>query len=106
MSYIIDFMDNLIETWLEVECVCGLPVAQAIRDLNNVLNTHYTPQDFYKWRRGDRSVPQKVQDYMRRVAVSHALYKALGINTLLFSDEQLDRLIDLLSPPKRRQSKG
>lgn len=96
-------MHNIIETWLAVElCIPGMTVAQAVRDLNEELGTRHEPQRLYKWRRGDESIPQPVQDYMLRVAVCHAVREALGINTLLMTDEQLDTLAAMLTPPKRK----
>jgi hypothetical protein len=95
-------MRNLIESWLSVVLIPGMTVAQAVRDLNDELGALYTPQDFYKWRRGDRPIPQPVQDYMLRSAVGHAVHKTLGINTLSYTDKQLDQLAESLTPPKRK----
>ena len=95
-------MSNLIETWLAVVLIPGMTVAQAVRDLNEGLGTAYEPQRLYQWRRGDVSLPRPVQSYMMRVAVSHALHEALGLNPLAFADEQLDILCEMLEPPKRR----
>lgn len=93
---------NLIESWLAAALIPGMSVAQALRDLNEELGTRYAPQEFYKWRRGDKSVPGPVQDTMLRAAISHAVREALGVNTLLCTDKQLDRLAEMLSPPERR----
>jgi len=89
---------NLIESWLAVELIPGMSTAQAIRDLNGELGMRYTPQDFGKWRRGERPVPQPVQDYMLRCAIAYALH-ADGIDTLLLSDDALDRIAARLTPP-------
>lgn len=89
---------NLIESWLAVVLIPGMTTAQAIRDLNEELGTRYTPQDFGKWRRGARTVPQPVQDYMLRCAIAYALH-AEGVGTLLLSDEALDRIANRLTAP-------
>lgn len=91
---------NLIESYLAVVLVPGMTVVQAVRDLNDELGANYDPQVFYKWRRGDRAIPQPVQDYMLCTAVCHALH-AEGIDTLALSDDALDRIAARLTPPLR-----
>ena len=88
---------NLIESWLAVVLIPGMSTAQAIRDLNADLGTHYTPQDFGKWRRGARSIPQPVQDYMLRCSIGYAINTS-GIS---IDDDLLDGIADRLVPPKR-----
>jgi len=90
---------NLIESWLAVVLIPGMTTAQAIRDMNAELSTRYTPQDFGKWRRADRPLPQTVQTYMMRCSVAFAL-SSEGVDTLAVSDEALDRIADRLTPPK------
>lgn len=90
---------NLIESWLSVVLIPGMTTAQAIRDLNDDLGTRYTPQDFGKWRRADRPLPQPVQNYMMRCSISFVM-SSEGINTLTLSDDALDRIADRLTPPK------
>lgn len=92
---------NLIESWLSVVLIPGMTTAQAIRDLNDELGTRYTPQDFGKWRRGDRPVPQPVQDYMLRCAIAYALHSE-GVDALILSDEALDRIASRITPPKQK----
>lgn len=91
---------DLIESWLAVVLVPGMSTAQAIRDLNDELCTRYTPQDFGKWRRGARTVPQPVQDYMLRCSIAHAL-RSEGIDVMALSDDALDRIAARLTPPER-----
>lgn len=94
---------NLVETFLAVElCIPGMTLAQTVRDLNEELGASHTPQRFNEWRRGDRAIPQPVQDYMLRGAISRAVREALHINTLACTDAQLDTLAAMLTPPRRR----
>lgn len=90
---------NLIESWLAVVLIPGMTTAQAIRDLNEELGTRYTPQDFGKWRRGARPVPQPVQDYMLRCAIGYAIGQEIGSAVLALSDKALDRIAARLTPP-------
>ena len=92
---------NLIESWLAVVLIPGVSTAQAIRDLNNELGTYYTPQDFGKWRRADRPIPQPVQDYMLRCSIAHVVGQEIGTTVLLLQDEVLDRMAIALCPPGR-----
>lgn len=93
-------MSNLLESWLAVVLIPGMSTAQAIRDLNGELGTRYTPQDFGKWRRGDRPIPQPVQDYMLRCAIGYAIGQEIGSAVLALSDDALDRIADRIVPPK------
>lgn len=90
---------NLIESWLAVVLIPGLSTAQAIRDLNDELGTRYTPQDFGKWRRGARPLPQPVQDYMLRCSISYAIGQEIGSAVLELSDKALDRIAARLITP-------
>lgn len=90
---------NLLESWLSVVLIPGMTTAQAIRDMNAELGARYTPQDFGKWRRGARPIPQQVQTYMMRCSIAHAL-SSEGVDTLVVSDDALDRIADRLTPPK------
>jgi hypothetical protein len=89
---------NLIESWLSVVKIPGMTTAQAIRDLNAELGTRYTPQDFGKWRRGARPIPQPVTDHMVLCSVGYAL-AVNGVDTLAMSDAQLDDIAARLTPP-------
>ena len=95
--------DNLIESWLAVELIPGMTIAQAIRDMNCELYTRYTPHDLGKWRRGDRPIPQPVQNYMMQVAICHALGPALDRFVLYLDDEDLDLIVAKLRPPPLRR---
>lgn len=88
---------NIIESWLAVVLIPGMSTTQAIRDLNADLGTRYTPQDFGKWRRAARPIPQPVQDYMLRCAIGYAL----GESGLSIHDDLLDEIADRLLPPTR-----
>jgi hypothetical protein len=89
---------NLIESWLSVVKIHGMTTAQAIRDLNAELGTRYTPQDFGKWRRGARPLPQPVTDHMLQCSVGYAL-AVNGVDTLAMMDAQLDDIAARLTPP-------
>ncbi|GBL46276.1 hypothetical protein SFMTTN_2089 [Sulfuriferula multivorans] len=89
---------NLIESWLAVMMIPGMTTAQAIRDLNDELGTLYTAQDFGKFRRGSRPIPQPMQDYMLRCAIGYAI----GQSGVSIDDDLLDGIVDRLVPPKRR----
>lgn len=94
---------NLIETWLAVELVIpGMSIAQAVRDLNEELGANHSPQRLNEWRRGDRAIPQPVQDYMLRVGISHAIGAEIGKAVLLIDDDALDRIAARLTPPERK----
>lgn len=92
---------NLVETWLSAELIPGMTIAQAGRDINEHLGSNHSPQRINEWRRGDRPIPQPVQDYMLSVSIAHAVRTALNINTLACTDEQLDALASMLTPPRR-----
>lgn len=77
-----------------------MTTAQAIRDLNEELGTRYTPQDFGKWRRGNRPIPQPVQTHLMRISIASAISAEIGAVTLIFNDDALDRIADRLTPPK------
>lgn len=94
-------MLNLIESWLAAVLIPGMTTAQALRDLGEEMGITYTPSDFGKWRRGARPIPQPVQDYMLRCAISYALGRE-GINTIALSDEAMDRISARLAPPERK----
>ena len=95
---------NLIESWLSVVLVPGMSIAQAIRDLNAALGTRYTPQDFGKWRRADRPIPQPVTDHMMRYALSYAVRAEFKNSMLILDDSAYIRIAARLTPPKSRKS--
>lgn len=46
-------------------------LSAALVAMSEALGCTYTPQDFGKWRRGERAVPEPVQSYMRRLVLTH-----------------------------------
>lgn len=72
--------------------------AALVEAVNADLGASYTTNDLGKWRRGDRPIPQPVQDWMLRTCVAHAIRQCGGVPP--DSDEQLDRLAAMLCPPK------
>lgn len=92
--------ENLIELWLEVETsMPGVRAADALRGLNDEVGTGYTHSHLSRWRRGISRPGPAAQDYMRRVVIEAALYRALGEAPRTYTDEQMDRLAALLSLP-------
>jgi len=91
---------NLIESWLAVVLVPGMTIAQAIRDLNAALGTRYTPQDFGKWRRAARPIPQHVTDHMLLKTTDWAVSQEI-MPDLCLHTEAMNRIAARLTPPKR-----
>jgi hypothetical protein len=93
--------DNLIDLWLAVETsIPGYTIADALRDLNDECGTRYGHNKVSEWRRGVRQPGAAAQAYMRRVVIARALREALDASLDGYTDEQLDRLAALLSPPE------
>lgn len=90
---------NLIESWQALQVGT---VSQAVRDMNEALGARYSPQEFYKWRRGDKSIPQPVVDFLIRETIAFAVLQSLGIEGRIYANEQLDALVEMLSVPARR----
>jgi hypothetical protein len=91
---------NLIESFLAVVLIPNMTTAQVCRDLSEEIGHKYTPQDFGKWRRGARPIPQPVADYMMQCAIGHAL-RSEGVNVIKLNDDALDRILARLTPPER-----
>lgn len=97
-------MSNLVETAIAV--ILAIPgntarsaTTQLFESINADLGTHYTVDYISKWRRGERSIPQPVQDWLLRMCVSHAIDVCGGRSPV--ADEQIDRLAAMLCPPHR-----
>jgi hypothetical protein len=89
---------NLVDAFLV--SVPAASVEQAIRDMNKQLNTNYQRHDLYKWRRGDRDIPQKVQNYMMPWAIIYVSENMFGMKLDALG---LQVVTKLLSPPQRRE---
>lgn len=90
---------NLVTSWLAVATGCGEPISEALSQLNQELGTRYNLARLGQWRRGNRMIPQAVQDFMLRVAIEHAIREEGGEPP--FEDDALDRLAARLCPPPR-----
>lgn len=73
--------------------------AQLVADINADLGTAYATNDLGKWRRGDRPIPQPVQDWLLRVCLVHAIEACGGRAPT--DDDSLDRLAAMLCPPRK-----
>lgn len=94
---------DLIRTTLEALTTPGATPGDAARrfvdDLNADLGTRYDTTRLGQWRRGERAIPQPVQDWMLRASIAHAIRQAGGVPPT--SDEALDALARSLQPPAR-----
>lgn len=68
-------MNNLIDTWLESERSIGNTQAEAIRQMNKVLETNYTSSRVNEWRRGVRNPDAVAHRYMVMNALPYAMMK-------------------------------
>ena len=92
---------NLIETWVNSakNHVPGYKVRDALAEVNAALGKKYDMNVIGKWRRGDKPMPQPVQDYMLRDVIYDVL-RAEGL-VALTDDSQLDRIAAMITPPNR-----
>lgn len=96
-------MSNLVTTFIAAETSNGEPITLALNALNECLGSNYNLSRLGDWRRGDRSIPQPVQNYMLKMCIHHVLTQQIGAMVMLISDEQLDAIADALTPPKAIQ---
>ena len=88
-------------TWKDLpataEYIGRLRVAIAQADLDGAL----TAEEWVigQWRRGERAIPQPVQDWMLRACIAYAIGQCGGISPS--ADADLDRLAAMLCPPVR-----
>lgn len=96
-------MANLIETTLDTLMIPGLSSRDASTELVAGINRDLDRSDdttrLNQWRRGDRPIPQPVQDWMLRTCIAHAIRQAGGIPP--GTDAELDALAKALCPPPR-----
>lgn len=96
-------MPDLLTTALDTIQLPGMSAGTAARELIDALNadlaTRYTTNDKGKWARGEKPIPQPVQDWLLRVCISHAIHLCGGQPPK--TDEKLDRLAAMLCPPGR-----
>lgn len=95
--------DDLVQTALACIAVPGMTPGTAARELvagvNADLGAAYDVQRLGQWRRGERAIPQPVQDWMLRACIAHAIRQCGGVAP--DDDASLDRLAAMLCPPVR-----
>ena len=67
--------------------------------LQSDLGMTYDATRIGQWRRGERAIPQPVQDWMLRACIAYAIGQCGGISPS--ADANLDRLAAMLCPPAR-----
>lgn len=75
-----------------------------IEAVNADLGTAYDTARLGQWRRGERPIPQPVQDWMLRVCIAWAIRQCGGREPT--DDASLDRLATMLCPPRGGQAGG
>lgn len=97
---------DLVQTTLATLTIPGVTHGDAARmlvdGLNADLGTAYDTARLGQWRRGERAIPQPVQDWMLRASISHAIRQAGGVPPP--TDEAIDALATSLQPPRRDKS--
>lgn len=94
---------NLVESWLSTVLIPGMSIGQAVRDLNDALGTQHSHQRLNEWRRGDRPIPQPIQDYMLRCCIEWVLHTE-GVVAGSLDDDVLGRIAERLTPPTIRSA--
>lgn len=94
---------DLVSTTFSAVTVPGMSHGDAAREIvdgiNADLGTAHDIKRLGQWRRGERSIPQPVQDWMLRTCIAHAITQCGGIAPA--DDSDLDRLAAMLCPPAR-----
>ena len=96
-------MPDLVATTLETLTIPGMTPGDAARELSAGLQSDlgmtYDATRIGQWRRGERAIPQPVQDWMLRACIAYAIGQCGGISPS--ADANLDRLAAMLCPPAR-----
>ena len=96
-------MPDLIATTLDALTLPGMTLGDAARELSDGLHrdlgVKYDINRIGQWRRGERAIPQPVQDWMLRACIAYAIEQCGG--TPPTNDANLDRLAAMLCPPAR-----
>jgi len=94
---------DLITTTLDALTLPGMTPGDAARELSNGLKSDlgmiYDATRIGQWRRGERAIPQPVQDWMLRASIAYAIKQCVGVAPADNAD--LDRLAAMLCPPAR-----
>ncbi|MBA1447054.1 MAG: hypothetical protein FE835_19650 [Gammaproteobacteria bacterium] len=54
------------------------PTRALVNALNQALGTRYTSNDYLRWKRGDRKVPERVRAVFIRAVLQHELGRKAG----------------------------
>ena len=96
-------MPDLVTTTLDAIATPGMTPGGAARmlaaGLQADLGMTYDSTRIGQWRRGERAIPQPVQDWMLRASIAYAIKQCGGVAPA--DDESIDRLAVMLCPPKR-----
>ena len=96
-------MPDLVTTTLETLALPGMTPGDAARELaaglQSDLGMTYDAARIGQWRRGERAIPQPVQDWMLRACIAYAIGQCGGIPPSIAAN--LDRLAAMLCPPVR-----
>ena len=96
-------MSDLVTTTLETLALPGMMPGDAARELSAGLQSDlgmtYDATRIGQWRRGERAIPQPVQDWMLRACIAHAIGQCGG--TAPPDEADLDRLAAMICPPVR-----
>lgn len=96
-------MPDLIASTLEALTLPGMTPGDAARELANGLKSDlgmtYDATRIGQWRRGERAIPQPVQDWMLRACVAYAIKQCNGMAPE--DDADFERLAAMLCPPSR-----
>ncbi len=91
---------DLVPLWIWVETRHGdRTLADAVRDLSEVLGRRIYQSRVYEWRDGHKRVPEDAARYMRGLVIMHVL-SAEGLEVP--EDDALERICDRLSAPLSR----
>jgi len=94
---------DIVQTVFSVVTLPGMQAGEAaqqiVEGLNADLGTNHDIKRLGQWRRGERAIPQPVQDWMLRACIAYAIGQCGGIPPS--ADANLDRLAAMLCPPVR-----
>lgn len=82
--------------WIESRAAAGLSKAEALRQLNAALGTHYRQSRLYEWIAGIYSPERPVRLYMLRQALPHIL-RTTGVDISALTPKQIERLAERLA---------
>ena len=96
-------MPDLVTTALDAIATPGMTPGDAARmlvdNLNYDLAAAYDTARLGQWRRGERGIPQPVQDWMLRASIAYAIKHCGGAAPP--DDDSIDKLATMLCPPAR-----